>query len=114
MDAAACLSSRVESRNNFIICIERLRIRVDFHASHAIMNDRCDDSDMESVLRVEGQIVEEFFAPNIPRFSTAVSFVWTIIGIFLLLLRNFVVTAESSLDVFKRDVVFFSEFPMLL
>mmetsp|Transcript_78431 Transcript_78431/g.175826 ORF Transcript_78431/g.175826 Transcript_78431/m.175826 type:complete len:319 (-) Transcript_78431:492-1448(-) len=105
MDATSRLACGIEAIDDLVPGAEALRIGINLHAAHAIVDNRRHDGHVKAIAGLERKIVEELLAPLVPRLAAAISLVGTILGILLLLRRNVIVVLEGSLDVFERNAV---------
>merc|ERR1719424_1165394 len=98
MNATHGLASSIEAGDHLLFRGLDLCIWVHPKAAHAIVYHWSNDSHMELVVDVHGQVMEELLAPNIVRLATAVGLIWAILRVFLLLGSNCVVVAECFPD----------------
>eukprot|EP00413_Alexandrium_margalefii_P016186 CAMPEP_0204531988 /NCGR_PEP_ID=MMETSP0661-20131031/11472_1 /ASSEMBLY_ACC=CAM_ASM_000606 /TAXON_ID=109239 /ORGANISM="Alexandrium margalefi, Strain AMGDE01CS-322" /LENGTH=587 /DNA_ID=CAMNT_0051538187 /DNA_START=230 /DNA_END=1990 /DNA_ORIENTATION=+ len=109
VDSARGLSGGVEAANHLAARTQGLRLVVDAHPAHAIVDDGRHDGHVERVAGLQGKVVEELLAPLVPGLAAPVGLVGPALRVPLLLLRDLVVVLECGLDVGKRDAVLLCE-----
>merc|ERR1740133_863537 len=114
MNATHGLASSIEAGDRLLFRGLDLCIWVHPKAAHAIVDHWSNDSHMELVVDVHGQVMEELLAPNIVRLATAVGLIWAILRVFLLLGSNCVVVAECFPDGLHVHAMFLGELPHVL
>merc|ERR1711904_703585 len=110
MDTAHSFPCDKQTRNDLVVLIYALCGIVHLDATHAIMDDRCDNCNMVLIIDIHGKIVVEFLAPFVPCLATAISLIWSTIWILLLLLRILIVFFEGCFDILDIKFVFLGKF----